>query len=169
MMSPVDTANRSGDSQGNDALLLDMGEFMLRPPIGHLPEIIASKEYNLISNVIRSSASDRNSRITPEPSKGSVASEDRNQGTDGDAEGSQHTSRSLGALWRPAQAAVKSPAGIRHFKLFQVISPGLAQRGRVFGTKLALKDEWFSVDESFFAAPGWCRKEVVSTHVYLAS
>ena len=43
---------------------------------------------------------------------------------------------------------------MRHFKLYQILAPRMAHRGRVFGTQLALKDDWEAVDDSFFAAPG---------------
>ena len=51
----------------------------------------------------------------------------------------------------------KTPSGLRHFKLYQILVPRMAYRGRVFGTHLALKDDWEAVDESFFAAPGQSR------------
>ena len=38
----------------------------------------------------------------------------------------------------------------------QVLSPCLAARARTFGRKLALKDEWVPVDNTYFDATGGC-------------
>ena len=43
-------------------------------------------------------------------------------------------------------------------KLYQILPPSLAGRAKVFGNKLALKDDWLCVDQPYFNAPGviWC-------------
>ncbi|GIL91787.1 hypothetical protein Vretifemale_19327, partial [Volvox reticuliferus] len=38
-------------------------------------------------------------------------------------------------------------------RLYQIISPALTGRAKVFGNKVALKDEWFCSDSPYFAAP----------------
>ena len=68
----------------------------------------------------------------------------------------------------PATATDKnnSAAGQQRFKLYQILSPQLAFRGRVFGSKLALKDEWVKMDASFFDAPGGCK--IVNLSIFLS-
>lgn len=39
-------------------------------------------------------------------------------------------------------------------RLYQVLAPSLVGRGRVFGSRLALKDEWQALDVPYFDAPG---------------
>lgn len=39
-------------------------------------------------------------------------------------------------------------------QLYQVLSPSQVVRGRFFGSKLALKEEWVPLDLPYFAAPG---------------
>lgn len=39
-------------------------------------------------------------------------------------------------------------------RLYQVLAPSLVGRGRVFGSKLALKHEWQALDVPYFDAPG---------------
>ena len=45
-------------------------------------------------------------------------------------------------------------AKLRRLKLFQILSPGLVGRAKVFGSKLALKEEWVCIDPPYFNAPG---------------
>ena len=46
------------------------------------------------------------------------------------------------------------PDSEKPLKLFQVLSPSLVLRAKVFGNKLALKEEWICVDAPYFTAPG---------------
>ena len=40
--------------------------------------------------------------------------------------------------------------------MYQVLAPSLAARGRLFGSRLALKEEWVSIDPPYFSAIGEC-------------
>ena len=39
-------------------------------------------------------------------------------------------------------------------RVYQVLAPSLAPRGRIFGSKLVLKSEWNEIDSPYFDAPG---------------
>ena len=39
-------------------------------------------------------------------------------------------------------------------QLYQVLAPCLVARARVFGSSLALKEDWIPVDAPYFDAPG---------------
>ena len=41
--------------------------------------------------------------------------------------------------------------------MYQVLAPSLAARGRLFGSRLALKEEWVSIDPPYFSSVGECR------------
>ena len=141
---------RSNNGHANDALLLDMGEFMHRPPTSQMPEILSIKDYNPQDSRLSGSASNRlSNRVTPEL----AGSSDAQEGHGADGDGRKHISD---APWMPtaANSRKSNPSGLNRFKLYQILSPQLAFRGRVFGTKLALKDEWVKIDASFFDAPG---------------
>ena len=58
----------------------------------------------------------------------------------------------LGAL--QVTSAQKNQKSVQ-LRIFQILSPNMVWRGRVFGTFLALKpDDWKPVDASYFDAPG---------------
>ena len=42
----------------------------------------------------------------------------------------------------------------RTVTLFQVLAPCLVARGRLFGSKLALEEEWMAIDQPYFSATG---------------
>ena len=56
-------------------------------------------------------------------------------------------------------------------RLYQILPPALAARAKVFGNKLALKEEWVCVDQPYFNAPGaatCCASSTVcSTALYI--
>ena len=112
---------------------MDMGEFV-RSALGNLPELLTPQDLNLETN--RPSANRYGSIVLPRGGTSRVAPEPSALSAPG-----------------PLIAAEGVP---RHLKLFQVLSPRLAYRGRVFGSKLALKAEWETLDTSFFDAPGNC-------------
>ena len=59
-------------------------------------------------------------------------------------------------LGQPGGLSTGSDSSERPLKLFQVLSPSLVPRAKVFGNKLALKEEWICVDAPYFTAPGVC-------------
>jgi hypothetical protein len=62
-------------------------------------------------------------------------------------------SRAQGSM---ADVSTSSEAGVGcgQVRLYQLLSPGLAGRAVVFGSKLALCDNWRCIDPPYFAAPG---------------
>ena len=136
---------------------------MLKPPTGRLPEILAAKDYNLQPEANHPS-NRSSSQVTPAdpngpapsslpPSDGAVPG-----ASDEAAANDKHFFRRFGApdpAPRVASAAKgRTPLGLKQLKLYQILLPAMAYRGRVFGSKLALKDEWVALDSSFFEAPG---------------
>ncbi|KAG1668570.1 hypothetical protein FOA52_007304 [Chlamydomonas sp. UWO 241] len=58
------------------------------------------------------------------------------------------------ALDAPGENEAPARTGVDRLKLYQVISPRQQQRGRIFGSKLALGDDWAQIDGCYYDAPG---------------
>ena len=200
------------EGRANEALLLDMGEFMLRSATGDLPEILPPRDFcGDITPSQGSWAGTSNHRVAPEPpdgpapapakewtsdddkkttqglehvaeggadgGKGGVTTQSAQLGlSDGIDDGDtavvaalEHSAHSVAALppsrifhrsggsfldSRGGRGKPLAPRGLRRFKIFQVLSPNMASRGRIFGSQLALKDEWAAIDASYFEAMG---------------
>ena len=147
------------DKRGNEAILLDMGEFMLKPPIcDDLPEILSAKDFDDFwpQGTPRGSAGGTpitaggGNKVAPEPTAEDVTVRPLRQTL-------EVSSALPGRSLSPHLSGSKSAASTRafqRFKLYQILSPRMAHRGRIFGSKLVLKDEWAQVDVPYFLAPG---------------
>lgn len=63
------------------------------------------------------------------------------------------------AFTEAATASASGPRGAplgrgQRMRLYQVLAPSQLARGRIFGGKLALKEEWLALDSPYFNAPG---------------
>ena len=112
------------------AVLLDMGEFVFQQPV-HPDSSRRGQadgiDQDLPSNVVAARAIGGKDRLIK----------------------SNSLERARSVLGAPSQQQAI------YLRMYQILSPNMVWRGRVFGSFLALKPEdWKPVDASYFAAPG---------------
>ena len=127
---------------------------MLLPSSGELPEVLSAKE--LDDNTRHTPLA--SARVAPEPAAAKepqpeMARDKRIFRRAGD-------NRVIAQSQESIKAKPTAPRGLKRFKLYQILSPKMAHRGQIFGSTLALKDEWAAVDASYFEAPGKEEKEM---------
>jgi hypothetical protein len=67
---------------------------------------------------------------------------------------SEEISMQLG-MDRPSMATASAVEEVAsHLHLYQILSPCFAERGRMFGSKMKLKEGWVQVALPYFSAPG---------------
>ncbi|EFJ44638.1 hypothetical protein VOLCADRAFT_95039 [Volvox carteri f. nagariensis] len=115
----------------DDALLLDMGEYSYCPGAKRLPL------FQFEPTTATATAT------TPTAAAAAAAAE-------------AAAAAGTGSAPSTPQAAMRRTNGtiVAVIRVFQILSPSLVGRAKVFGNKLALRDEWRCSDDPYLAAPG---------------
>ena len=128
---------RKSEGEGaRDVVLLDMGQYSRMPPDlelppvlgpGYFPDLASSEEVNIAG----------------------IAGGEAGGGGRGVADGGDAVPTVALQVSGGTKAAAAS-----HLRLFQVLNPDLVARGRHFGTRVALGNQWKRLDMPYFDAPG---------------
>ena len=129
-------------NRGNEAVLLDMGQFMYCKDDNDVPSMMTAADLAEAKEEATSATSGKLKGPVEEPV--SVATIAR----------TLSRSFSAGNKIAPAPTLAATAKARKLLRLYQILSPSLVERGRLFGSKLALKDEWVKIDSSYFDAPG---------------
>ena len=159
---------------GEDATLLDMGEYVFMPKTQPM-SVVLSPEFLGLEHLSAglfsrdsftptkhfASASGPQHKAQPSllmhrrshvPATGSIRQH-----------GGGPMSRSMSAIASAGRGAGASPLGQR-LRMYQVLSPCQVGRGQVFGSKLVLKEEWTQLDAPYFSAPGMIPGHMCGSH-----
>lgn len=153
-----------------DAVLLDMGHFIQCSRGGVIPVILTPQHLGLQNKI----SSVKDAAATPVGNKSAekemklIPARHEVPGADSNAEQKPNLFIDLASIYRddPATVTVEEQA-FPQLWLYQVLTPSLVARGRAYGSKLALKEEWVMLDVPYFSAPGALLAPVSSADVAL--
>lgn len=168
--SPQQSSSKQPSAR--DAIMLDMG--LYETPLSMLPStatesgtlnlqaIFAKSTTRLVSTTASIQPVLKDSYIVTLPAQMQLIKQQQQQQQPGSwarslsvlSSVSGYASRAQRSMTGDVSTSSEAGAGCGQVRLYQLLAPELAGRAVVFGSKLALCDDWRCIDPPYFAAPG---------------